>query len=251
MMDDASNVHGIYYKIKEIENPHRMILTYGHHQQVGVNVFDTGDTVSIVNNNNFGSVAKLTVRSAEQLSPNLLALETEEEIPTVDLAFCVEDLTKNPNLYVNNCVCGDNRPRGFLPATRGKIVITNSTFHNMNSALHFAGDCNSWYEASAVEDVLVKGNKFKNSAYAGGVAILMNPHSVDNSLPYHKNITIIDNEFEMSSERFLNASLVENLVFKNNTFKKNDSLPLHPKPAANGIRVVNCPGAEIEEPKKI
>jgi hypothetical protein len=251
MKDDASNVHGIYYKIHKIEDRHEMVLTYGHHQQVGVNVFDVGDRINVVNNQSLEVVATLTVKSITQYSPQYLTICTEEAIPFVGDDFVIEDLTKNPDLYVNRCVCGDNRPRGFLPATRGKIVITNSTFHNMNSALHFAGDCNSWYEAAAVEDVLIKGNKFKNSAYAGGVAILMNPHSVDNSLPYHKNITIIDNEFEMSSERFLNASLVENLVFKNNTFKKNDSLPLHPKPAANGIRVVNCPGAEIEEPKKI
>ena len=251
MMDDASNVHGIYYKIDKVISEHEMILTYGHYQQVGVNVFDTGDRISIVNNRNFDSVKTLTVKSTEQISAEHLRLITEEELPEIEPDFVVEDLTKNPNLFVNGCVSGNNRPRGFLPATRGKIVITNSTFYNMDAALHFAGDCNSWYEAAAVEDVLVKGNKFKNSAYAGGVAILMDPCSLDKDRPYHRNITIIDNEFEMSSERFMRASLVENLVFKDNRFKKNESLPVHGKPSENGLCVTDCINGEIEEPKRI
>ena len=51
----------------------------------------------------------------------------------------------------------------------------------------------------------------------------------------------------MSGERFMDASLVENLVFKNNTFRKNDSLPTHPEIAPNGIRVENCVNAEVED----
>ena len=77
----------------------------------------------------------------------------------------IENLTKNPNLYVNRCECGDNRPRGFLPATRGRIVIQNSIFHNMSAGVQFSGDANSWYEAATVEDVLIKGNQFKNHCH--------------------------------------------------------------------------------------
>jgi hypothetical protein len=251
MMDDASNVHGIYYKIHKIENAHELVLTYGHHQQIGINVFDVGDRINVVNNRNFDVVATLTVNRIRQLSPQYLVLSTKEEIPKIDLDFVIEDLTKNPNLSVNNCACGNNRPRGFLPATRGKIVIQNSTFYNMKSAVQFSGDCNSWYEAAAVESVLIQGNHFKNSAYAGGPAIRMNPCAIEKTIPYHKNITVVENEFEMSGERFMDASLVENLVFKNNTFRKNDSLPTHPEIAPKGIRVENCVNVEIENCKHI
>ena len=126
-------------------------------------------------------------------------------------------------------------------------MIQNNTFYNMKSAVQFSGDCNSWYEAAAVESVFIQGNHFKNSAYAGGPAIRMNPCALEKTKPYHKNITIVENEFEMSGERFMDASLVENLIFKNNTFRKNTSLPVHPEIAPNGIRVLDCVNAEIED----
>ena len=251
MMDDASNVHGIYYKIHKIEDRHEMVLTYGHHQQVGVNVFDVGDRINVVNNQSLEVVATLTVKGVAQHAPQYLTICTREEIPSVDADFVIEDLTKNPNLYVNRCECGDNRPRGFLPATRGRIVIQNSIFHNMSAGVQFSGDANSWYEAAAVEDVLIRGNRFKNAAYAGGVAIRMNPRIAQNVRPYHKNITIVDNEFEMSGERFLNASSVENLIFKNNVFKKNQALPNHPQPSRNGIRITDCVNVDVEDCKLV
>ncbi len=251
MMDDASNVHGIYYKIHKIKDQREVVLTYGHHQQVGVNVFDVGDRINVVNSQSLETVATLTVKSITKRSPEYLTICTEEDIPSVDADFVIENLTKNPNLYVHRCKCGDNRPRGFLPATRGRIVIQNSIFHNMSAGVQFSGDANSWYEAAAVEDVLIKGNQFKNAAYAGGTAIRMNPNATKKTRPYHKNITIIENEFEMSGERFLNASLVENLIFKDNVFKKNEALPNHPQPSPNGIRIADCVNVDVEDCKLI
>lgn len=251
MPDDASNVHGIYYKIHKIENRREIVLTYGHPQQVGVNVFDAGDRINVVNSQSLETIATLTVKSVTQLSPEYLTICTEANIPSVDTDFVIENLTKNPNLYVDRCECGDNRPRGFLPATRGRIVIQNSIFHNMSAGVQFSGDANSWYEAAAVENVLIKGNRFKNAAYAGGTAIRMNPNVIPKTSPYHKNITIIENQFEMSGARFLNASAVENLIFKNNFFKKNETLPHHPQPSPNGIRVVDCVNADVEDCKLV
>lgn len=251
MLDDAANVHGIYYQLHGVKDQRELILAYGHPQQVGVNVFDAGDRIAMVRNSDFEKVAELTVQEVQGPSPDRILLRTREVIPDVGVDCVIENLTKNPNLYIRGCECGDNRPRGFLPATRGRIEITDCSFHNMSAALHFAGDCNSWYEASAVEDVLIRGNRFQNSAYAGGVAIRINPNAMEKTKPYHKNITIVDNEFEMSGERFLKASLVENLTFQNNLFRKNPLLPVHPKPAENGILVTDCVNVKVEECKEL
>ncbi len=55
----------------------------------------------------------------------------------------------------------------------------------------------------------------------------------------------------MSGERFLNASLVENLIFKNNAFKKNPAFPTHPQPSPNGIRITDCVNVDVEDCKLI
>ena len=229
MMDDAGNIHGNYLKCVSMINEHTLLLTFGHPQQKGVNLFDPGDRVHLINSRNMSAAATLTVKNAKLISAEYLRLELEEELPALkghaleeDLGeYAVENFTKMPELYIHNCVCGANRPRGFLPATWKKTVITNNTFYNMHCALHFTGDCMDWYESGPVRDVMVRENKFKNSAYAGETAISISPHIEDRNAVYHRNIIIEDNTFEMHEERFLYAANVENLIFRNNRYLEN------------------------------
>lgn len=152
-----------------------------------------------------------------------------------------------PELYIHNCICGANRPRGFLPATWKKTVITNNTFYNMNSALHFTGDCTDWFESGPAGNVIVSKNNFKNSAYAGGASISVSPHIEDRDAVYHRNIIIEDNTFEMHEERFLYAANVENLIFRNNHFLENPALPAHGKLGTDGVLIgEGCRNIEIE-----
>ena len=103
-----------------------------------------------------------------------------------------------------------------------------------------------------MEDVQIRGNDFKNAAYAGEVAISISPHICDKEAVYHKNIVIEENFFEMHEERFLYAANVENLIFRNNRFRENLSLPAHGKLGNNGIETGNgCRNIAIEPVKKI
>lgn len=251
MLDDAGNVHGNYLKIEKVIDKHSLLLTFGHHEQKGVNIFTKGDVVRFVDNKKMTEIACGTVKTAVLLSSNYIRLEIEEDLPQLTEGNTVENFTKMPELYINNCVSGYNRPRGFLPSTWKKTVITNNTFYNMSCALHFTGDSNDWFEAGHVEDVIIKNNKFKNSAYAGGCAIVIDPHVLEGNIPYHRNIIIEDNEFEQHEERLLIANYVKNLVFRNNKFIKNEALPSHAQPNAKGIVIADtCVDAIVEDVKK-
>ncbi|MBO5417337.1 MAG: right-handed parallel beta-helix repeat-containing protein [Clostridia bacterium] len=244
MLDDAGNIHGIYTKFVRKTGERSVLLTFGHYQQRGLNLYDEGDVVHIADNRDMTFVAKLTVKKSYLISGDFVQVEFYEELPELLEGFVVENRTKMPELYINGCESGYNRPRGFLPTTWKKTVITNNVFYNMVFGLHFAGDSNDWFESGPVNDVLIKGNKFKNAAYAGGAAIQIDPHVLSGKTPYHRNIVIEDNEFEMHEERFLYARFVEGLVFRNNTFIENPELPAQDKIGENGIDVddtcVNC-----------
>ncbi len=249
MLDDAGNVHGNYLKIEKIIDEHSLLLTFGHPEQEGVNIFDAGDVVRLVDNKKMTEIACVTVKSAALLSSKYVRLETEERLPELSIGNTVENFTKMPELYINNCISGHNRPRGFLPSTWKKTVITNNTFFNMSCALHFTGDSNDWFESGHVEDVIIKNNKFKNSAYASGAVIAINPHVLEGTAPYHRNIIIENNEFELHEERFLIAKFVENLVFRNNRFIRNSSLPSHAKVGEKGYLIDStCVNAVVEDP---
>ncbi len=252
MLDDAGNCHGNYLKLQKKLDEHTALLTFGHRQQQGVNIFEKGDKIRIVDNETMVGIAVTTVKSAELISPKLLRLETEEPLPDMEPDFAFENFTAMPELYINNCVCGANRPRGFLPSTWRKTVITNNTFSNMSCALHFTGDCNDWFESGPSEDVTIKNNNFRNSAYTGGAAIYITPHVLRGKKPYHRNIVIEDNVFEMHEKRFIGAEYVENLVMRNNRFIRNEAFPAHEQVGENGISLSDtCVNACVEEPIEV
>lgn len=251
MLDDAGNVHGIYAKYAKKLDTHTMLVTFGHYQQKGLNLYDKGDRVRIIDNRDMSVAGELTVKRSDLISGDYLRVEFEEELPQLLDGFTVENYTKMPELYINNCFSGYNRPRGFLPSTCKKVEITNNVFSNMEPAIHIAGDCADWYESGPVNDILIKGNKFKNAAFTGGPVLLIAPNAPGCKEPYHRNVIIEDNEFELHEERFLNIDNVQNLVFRGNRFIQNDQLPAQRKIGENGFRIgEHCKNILIEEPQR-
>jgi hypothetical protein len=253
MLDDCSNCHGNYLKFHKIIDGNTLLLTFGHPQQRGVNIFGKGETCRIVNNLDLTEVAIMTVKDSTLIGASFLRLEFEEPLPEMKEGYTVENLTRMPEFYVINCTMGYNRPRGLLPSSPKKTVIEGNTFFNMNTAIHFTGDSNDWFEAGGVRDVTVRGNKFINSAYAGGHIISVSPHINGKPTSYHKNTLIEDNYFELADDdRFLVAKNVKNLVMRNNRFKKNENLPSHKTGDESGIRVDETVTESILElPKNI
>jgi len=248
MLDDAGNIHGIYTKYARTVNANTVLVTFGHFQQKGQNLYDKGDRIHIIDSKDMSVVAAMTVKSSVLLSGDYLRLEFEEALPKMKDGYTIENFTKMPELYINNCFSGYNRPRGFLPATWKKIEITNNTFSNMEPALHITADCLDWFESGPVSDVLIKGNTFKNAAFTGGPAILIAPNAPNCKEPFQRNIRIEDNVFEMHDKRFLIADHVQNLVFENNRFVYDPSLPTHGQIGENGIKIgQHCQDVSIKD----
>ncbi len=248
MLDDAGNVHGNYHKIVKKLDSHTYLLAFGHHEQAGVNIYRAGDRIHVTDNKTLQPIGEYTVKSSFLISKNYIMLELNEEAPDINEGFACENFSRMPELYINGCISGFNRPRGFLPGTWRKTVIENCTFFNMSCALHFTGDCNDWFESGPVNDVIIRNNNFANSAYTGYVVISINPHVLEGDKPYHRNITIENNVFRLHEKRFVYASHVENLKFKNNKFICDSSLPAHEPCGVNGMIIEkSCVNAEISE----
>ncbi len=249
MMDDAGNFHGIYTIVKESAD-HTLTLTYGHPQQVGIALYRVGDKVRLVDNKTMQPYAELTVINAVLETYNCLKLTVEETLPeTVQAGHVVENHTRMPNVHLDGCVCGNNRPRGYLLTTCGKVLVENCTFFNMYCGIECAGDANSWFESGPVTDVTIRNNRFEDAAYAGGTAISICPAVKEVSgKPYHRNIVIENNHFRMHEKRFLHASHTAGLVFRNNTYTEDLTLASHGAVGETGISLHNCQDVVVEEP---
>ena len=253
MMDDACNVHGIYMPIEKKLSENRLLLRLGHFQQLGVNIFRDGDRIRFVDDETLCPYHECTVSSTTLLSGKYLVLETVEKLPEVIPAgHVIENHTRMPYFHAENCVCGYNRPRGFLIRTCKGALVENCQFHNMYSGISMGGSASGWYESGPSDNVIIRNNDFTNAAYAGGCAIGIGARINNHVKPYHNNITIEGNLFRMHEKRVAEISYTGNVIFRNNTFVPDSSLPAHPDArfAETGICVSHCDNADIEPLKE-
>ena len=120
----------------------------------------------------------------------------------------------------------------------------------MYAAINLGGEMLNWFESGKVKDVTIRNNIFDNSAYAGGYVISIFPKIKNRDMAgiFHEKIVIEDNHFRSHEKRFMLASNVGELIFRNNTYTEDKSLPSHPEEESNGIKIELCEKIIVEEP---
>lgn len=87
----------------------------------------------------------------------------------------------------------------------------------------------------------IHDNDFRNSAYAGGRG---DCHARPNVLCpggiLPRLVVIENNRFTQSAPRILSANYVRELVYRNNTFTADDTMPHHGQIGDDGLRILNC-----------
>ena len=248
MNDDACNIHGIYLICEKSESPDTIICGYGHNQQRGINICRPGDHVAIIDRDTTSIVCTAHVVSSELVTPDELRLKLDREV-TLGENYLVENLSTAPGIHIADCESGNNRPRGFLLSSPGKTLVERCRFYNMYSGIQIGGEMRDWFESGATTDVTIRDCDFANSAYAGGTAITIAPKLYETNPRdfFHGRVVIEGNEFVQSSKRIMYANLVRELVFKDNKFRLDESLPYHAPNGETGVRVTNCGKEDVAE----
>lgn len=249
MMDDAGNIHGMYLPIVQKQSQNQLLLRFGHYQQKGVNIFKTGDRVRIVNHETLESVQEFTVKNSRLLSPENVLLETEETLPEyIPTGFVVENHSRMPQVHIESCSTGYNRPRGFLLSTNKDALVENCTFYNLNWGISLTGDALDWFESGAGGNVVLRNNRFDNASYAGDPAILTQSRiQKEVGQIFHKSLTVENNYFRTNGKRFLDVAHIGTVVFRGNTFCQDDSLHGGNNLGENGLALRECKNVQIEK----
>lgn len=249
MMDDAGNFHGIYMPIAEKVSDHSLRLRFGHGAQRGVNIFKTGDKVRIVNHETLETVWDFTVKSSVMPSVDEIIMETEELLPEqIPAGFVVENHSRMPQVHIEHCHTGYNRPRGFLLSTNRDVLVENCTFYNLNWAIALPGDALDWFESGAGGTVTLRNNRFDNSSYAGD-PVIRSQNRIRKAVgqAYLKNLIVENNYFRTNGRRFMDVNYVGRIVFKNNVFCQDDSLYGGTTLGEEGFCLRECGTAEVEK----
>lgn len=250
MLADGTNVRGTYVVVDQIIDDHTVRTRLGHFQQLGFEFAGAGDEVWFVHQPNPSRGRVNAVASVETINDRFSVLKFVEKLPAaLQVGDILENKTWNPDFTMRGCVVRDNRARNIVLKTPGKIVIEDNDFSSHMSSIFFRGETFHWYESGAVEDVLIRNNRFDYCAYSGmeHAVLRITPglgQAFDATIPFDRNIRFVDNEIKTFDPRIVWADRVEGLVIKNNviTQSHHDEL-LHPKAAM--FEFTQCRDVEI------
>ncbi|MBE6871549.1 MAG: right-handed parallel beta-helix repeat-containing protein [Ruminococcaceae bacterium] len=228
MLDDGTNIHGIYNVITERISSNTIASRNHVHQTF---FFRKGDTVSFLKLASYSEVGRAVITSVTKRPEKDDVVYTfDREIPdVVDTVehYVMDNMTTVPTeVYISNVVTGNNRPRGFLIATQAKVVIEDCTFHSSSSGIFMQPFGYGCLESQGVEDVTIRRCRFVNCGYADDcAAILISPNVKEGMAPVHKNVSIYDCIFESFGAPSIEANNTQNLQIYNNTYIHTTAYP--------------------------
>ena len=229
LMDDPINVHGTSVKIVEMKDRNRLTGKFMEGMSTGMTWGRPGEKVGFIQHASMETLGQGSIRAYTRIDRDHFEVEFAAAVPDgLKVGDALENLTWAPDFTVRNTTFGCCRARGLLVSTPGKVLIENNDFISSGAAILIAGDANGWYESGAVRDVLIRGNRFHPSCLTswyqfgeGIISIFPIIPKPDPEKPFHRNIRIEVNQFEVFDYPVLYALSVDGLGFKDNTIKHN------------------------------
>jgi hypothetical protein len=220
--DDPINVHGTHLRIIEKTSDYRIRVRFMHPQTYGFQAFFPGDRIDFVNHASLCAYASDTVSEVAMEDDKNILLTLESPVPEFQDGDVIENVTWTPEVEVRNCTVSVDSCRGFLLTTRKPILIENNTFIKTTmAAILIADDANSWFESGLVCDVTIRGNCFIQ-CHEPVIDIAPENQTQKPDQPVHRNIRILDNEFDLTGKEAISARSTKGLIITGNRFSRGD-----------------------------
>ncbi len=219
-LDDALNIHGIFTKIRCVADDY-IIVEYMHKSAKGIDIYNVRDRISVLNPRSLVGNQYYTVKKVEVINMNYTKLYLEESTSNIKVGNVLENITNNCDLIFDGNRVFQNRARGLLIGTKGRVEIKNNYFHTSGASILFESDGEYWFESGGTLDVRIYGNTFDacctGPAHWGSSVIeTVRRKEIIDGMYYHKFISVTDNKFIGNTAPVLYADNVSELVFKCN-----------------------------------
>lgn len=232
MLDDGINVHGAYVNIDRYLGNNQFIASISHFQQMGLVFGENGDKVAMLSRETVLPFFETTIKHVRPLNEKRFVItlnKVPKNIPTGPLSL--ENLTWNPDVVLRNNQFRENRARGALITTKGKVLIEDNYFNSQMHGILIEGDNKKWYESGAVQDVTIRNNIFDNVGFSGKAAYplfaapMLTPQQRIGEGHYHKNITFIGNTIHSFNGHLVHSLSVDGLTIADNTLIFSNKYP--------------------------
>jgi len=225
--DDAINIHGTYLQVDEKISEKQVKLRFMHHQTYGFLAVNPGDEIEFVDGESYESHGLNKVKNAILLNPKEILVTLEKPIPReLEPEDVIENVTWTPEVEIRGCHVSWIPTRGFLLATRRKVLVEENEFLATHMSAILVGiDANKWFESGYVRDMTIRNNKFVHCAEP---VIHIEPMNSKANNDVHQNIRIENNQFLLHNELVLKAKSASNINVTGNTIisekKLNDEI---------------------------
>ncbi|MBE6583724.1 MAG: hypothetical protein E7649_01900 [Ruminococcaceae bacterium] len=220
MLDDALNVHGLYNLVEHVDDKGILVRDM-HPGSKGIDIYRAGCHIAVMDQKLLIPMATYTIDDAVMVNSEYFYLTLREGTKGITRGLVCEELDHSPNVIFENNTVQNNRARGMLLASHGKTVVRNNYFHTPGISVMLESSGDFWFEAGNTEDIVIENNVFDNCGYALGawgkaVIEIVARKAFDGENYYHKNITVVNNEFKNNVRPLIIAGNVENVTFKDN-----------------------------------
>ena len=226
MLDDATNVHGVYMPVDSISGQNVLYAGYGHCQQAGFRFAEPGDTLTLTDRKSLMPVMTFVAEDVRYEGEKMVVIKADRELLMADGGtYAVENSGKCPAVEMRNCIVRNNRARSILLTTSRPVLVEDNYFESMMAGILISGDANKWFESGAVSDVVIRRNEFVNMGKGGE-----NPQSVlqvspeipvesrDAGRPYHGRILFEDNLVRTFDSQVIYVLSAGDVTIRNNRF---------------------------------
>lgn len=228
MLDDATNIHGVYMKVDSIVDPQTFSATFGHFQQEGNHFADEGDVLRFVDKTSLRPVCEARLACIDKSDRQKYVMRIEGDLSALmgdPARYAVENTRSGANVKIRNCVVRYNRARSLLISTPGDVLIENCDFSSMMAGIRICGDANYWFESGNTRNVVIRNNTFTDLAIGGRepqailqIDPIIPKEARGNDFFYHDRIVFEGNTVKTFDNQIIYALSVKALEIKDNKF---------------------------------
>ena len=229
-LDDPMNVHGIYFRIREVLSDREVIAELVHHQQKGVPLGYPKDRIAVINRETLLKKEEAALENVRVLNKDYCIVRFDRKMEQLQAMDVLENQSWVPDVLVEGCTFRNNRARGLLLTSAGEVTIRKNYFHVPGAAILIEGDANNWFESGATSHILLEDNCFDNCAYVSDwgkapIQVSARAEKLSGEERYHKCLEIRKNKFICFDERLVNVKNLEKLIFEGNEIVKSSTFP--------------------------
>lgn len=226
MLDDATNVHGIYMAVDSLLDARTFLASFGHFQQDGFPFGKRGDRIAVVDRDRMVKIAEVGIESVDCLSE-----KTYRFVSDVDLhqfagrKLAIRNLSNSvADVRIKDCIVRKNRARCFLLSTNGHILVEGCELAPMMAGLKISGDANYWFESGPTDELVVRNNIFRGVGNGGGAHSVLHldpviyPSRRSTEHFYHNKVVFEGNTIYSYEDQVINILSAADFTMRNNRF---------------------------------